>query len=298
MKTAQRLGQTGVLGLLGIEPDRFADPYFAQILHGVQDEAFGVGHEILLLNSHAPVPWHKMDAVLLAGDSPGLLTGKPAALPCVALLYHDEYLPSVVVDDFEGVRRATERLIDLGHERIAYLSLVNHPITRLRIAGYQRALSEANIAVSPDWMRVLSQEILRREIDEQHGDPRRHFRAWGYRSVQSWLQTDWEKVGCTALLTQNDHVAIGALDAFQEAGVQVPFDVSLVGFDDSALCECTTPTLSSIAIPLFEIGAAGVRSLLRELDRAHRKASPQANGPETVVLPARFQARDSIAAAP
>jgi DNA-binding LacI/PurR family transcriptional regulator len=298
MKEAHTAGNTGVLGLLGIEPDRFADPYFSQILHGVQDEAFEAGREILLINSHAPIPWYKMDAVLLAGDNPQLLADKPATLPCVALLYHDRHLPSVVVDDFEGVRQATERLIDLGHERIGYLSLVNHPITRLRIAGYQRALNDAGLAAAPEWMRFLPQEVLQQEISAQQGDPRRHFREWGYCSVQNWLRSDWEKSACTALLTQNDHVAVGALAAFQEAGISVPSEVSLVGFDDSALCECTTPTLSSIAIPLFEVGAVGVRSLLRELGRAQSHNAAPENTPETVVLPAHFQARDSIAAAP
>jgi DNA-binding LacI/PurR family transcriptional regulator len=292
---------TGFIGLLGIKPDRFADPYFSQILYGVQDEAFGAGREVLLLDSRTPIPWQKVDAMLATGKQTALLSDKPARMPCVSLLYRDENLPSVVVDDFEGVRQATERLIDLGHERIAYLSLVNHPITRLRIAGYQHALEDADIEAAPAWLRGTEQETLQREISERRGDPRRHFREWGYRSVQNWLQTDWEEVGCTALLAQNDHVAVGALAAFQEAGLRVPDDVSLIGFDDSAFCEFIRPTLSSIAIPLFEIGAVGVRSLLRELDyiqsgATHRKTSGNADA--TVVLPARLQVRDSIATAP
>jgi DNA-binding LacI/PurR family transcriptional regulator len=293
---------TGVIGLLGIEPDRLADPYFSQILHGVQDEAFNAGREVLLLNARAPVPWQKMDAVLFVSNDPKLIADKPAHCPCVVLLQHNEHLPSVVVDDFEGVRQATERLIDLGHERIAYVSLVNHPITRLRIAGYQRALRDAGIAAASAWLRVLPHEVLQQEINERHGDPRHHFRDWGYQYVREWLQTDWKKVGCTALLTQNDHAAVGALAAFREAGIAVPAEVSLIGFDDSALCECTTPTLSSIAVPLFEVGAAGVRSLLRELGRLQSQSSDpvnaSVNAPETVVLPVHLQIRDSIGAAP
>lgn len=285
--------------MLGIEPSRFADPYFARLLHGVQSEAFDAGYEVLLLKPQAPVPWHKMDALLLASTRSHLLADKPALLPCVSLLYQDSHLPSVVVDDFAGVRQATERLIDLGHERIAYLSLSEHPITRRRIAGYQSALRDAGLAASPAWLRAAPARILEQEIDEQHGDPRRHFREWGYRTMQEWLQDDWGNIGCTALLAQNDHVAVGALAAFGEAGVRVPGDVSLVGFDDSAFCECTSPTLSSIAAPLFEVGAVGVRSLLRELDTiqhgaSHRQSSSSIE--DTVILPAHLQVRDSIAA--
>ncbi len=298
MKSAHQMGQTGALGLLGIAPARFEDPYFSQILQGAQNEASEAGREVVLLQPHTPIAWHTVDAVLLAGDHLNFLPTKPSQLPCVSLLFHDENLASVVVDDYEGVRQATERLIDLGHGRIAYLSLTDHRIMRLRIAGYQRALNDAGIVASPEWLRGMPTKIFQQQMDEQRNNPRDHMRQWGYRFMQNWLQTDWKKVGCTALLTQNDHVAIGALAAFQEAGVSVPAEVSLIGFDDSSFCESTMPSLSSITIPLFEVGAAGVRSLLRELDRMHSQTPAPKNSAEVVVLPARFHARDSITVAP
>lgn len=303
MKVVHATGGTGVLGLLGIKPDRFTDPYFSQILRGVQNQAADAGREVLLLSSHASIPWAKIDALLLTGALRNLLAEKPAHIPCVSILHHYDNLPSVVVDDFEGVRQATERLIDLGHERIAYLSLANHPIMQFRIAGYQRALRDAGIATVPTWIRGVHEQHLQQEMDERQKEPRVYLRAWGYQFMQNWLRTDWREIGCTALLAQNDHVALGALAAFEEAGIRVPSEVSLIGFDDLEICEYTTPTLSSIAIPLYEVGAASVRSLLRELGRieSNNHFSPsdsQENVPETVLLPAHFQARDSIAPAP
>lgn len=286
--------KTGVLGLLGVQPNRRTDAYFAQILGGAQQAAFAASCEILLLNSEVPVPWQKIDALLLpSSEAATLLKGKPSFLPCVSLLYRYPEMPSVTADDFDGARQATRALIGLGHQRIGYLTLTDHPVTRLRIAGYQQALHDAGINSSPDWLRTL----------EQNEDPQRYFREWGHSSMQRWLREGWRQLGITALLTQNDHVAAGALMALQEAGLQVPEDVSIVGFDDQVICEFTTPTLSSVTVPLAEIGAAGVRLLLRELDVTQDLSRSSTDGRGlsdehdlngSIVLPTRFHGRDSI----
>jgi DNA-binding LacI/PurR family transcriptional regulator len=106
--------------------------------------------------------------------------------------------------------------------------------------------------------------------------------------MQSWLQEGWRETRCTALLAQNDLAAIGAMRAFQKAGIRVPEDVSVVGFDGTELCEYLAPQLSSVEIPLREIGAQAVKVLLDRLRQPSGKA-------ETLVLPTRFQARESSA---
>jgi LacI family transcriptional regulator len=81
----------------------------------------------------------------------------------------------------------------------------------------------------------------------------------------SWLRGDWSKLGCTAIAAHNDEAAIGVLKALREADIQVPSDVSVVGFDGTELAAHSDPPLTTWKVPLEEIGARGVKVLLRQM---------------------------------
>jgi len=276
--------KTGVIGFIGNEfTARQKFSYFAQIADGVQSEAEKQGQRILLLGNSAS--WNeedgdKIDGVLLCDveEPEPILQRLPQGLPRVAMMVEAQDIPSIVADDYNGAKSAVHHLVELGHQRIACLIGKGLSLPELRTAGYLDALKENNITPHKRWRRH----------PQLQRPPGIHFVDWGREQMQTWLDEDWHQIGCTALLVQNDLAAIGAMQAIQSAGLRVPEDVSVVGFDGTELCEYIVPQLSSVEVPLYEIGSQAVKVLLHHLAEPPGKA-------ETLVLPTRFQARESSA---
>ena len=110
----------------------------------------------------------------------------------------------------------------------------------------------------------------------------------GSDCMNSWLQDGWEQTGCTALLVQNDEAAIGAMKAMQASGIDVPGDVSIVGFDGSEICAFVTPRLTTVDVPLREIGTQGLKLLIRQIEVGQAEI-------EKHVLPVELRVRESTA---
>ena len=151
------------------------------------------------------------------------------------------------IDNAEGAAMATRHLLELGHRRIAYISgppLHWHTAERLR--GHRAALAEVGLEVAPEL-------ITAGNFDERSG----------YLAVDGLLR---QGVPFSAVFATNDLMAVGALLALHEHGLDVPEEVSLVGFDDIPLSSYTIPPLSTIRQPAYTMGldaAKGVLELLR-----------------------------------
>jgi len=156
-----------------------------------------------------------------------------------------------------------EHLLNQGHERIAYLSQVHfplmshHPLLQIRHRSYQQTLLTHGITAQPEW--VFSPPILH-EPDYDY---------YGYESMKLWLKNGWEDLHCTALLCQNDLCAMGAINALEEAGIRVPDDVSVAGYDGSEIFCVRSRGLTTVQVPLHDIGTTGLQLL------AARAANPQ-----------------------
>ena len=254
-------------------------PYFTQLLEGIQQVAGRERQRLMILPDAEPAGCEPVDGILFFAQkgrkwAPSL----PAALPNVTLIAVNDPHPSVVADDYSGARQATEHLIALGHRRIAYLTDFSEglPWTPQRLAGYRAALHDAGIVPEERWVRDLVNcgSWLRR----------------GGLNMAHWLLADWRQLGCTALLVQNDLAAIGAIGSLQDAGILVPEEVSVIGFDGTPECEIARPNLTSVHVPLREIGAAGAELLLKMVRGAPAPVAP-------IVLPTRLDVRDSTAEA-
>lgn len=250
-------------------------PYWVHLLEGIQDAAREANFDVMLLQPEAP-SWEKLDGLLLHGESSEVaLLNRPEIMPAVALMMPCAEVPSVVADDANGTRQAVEYLLGLGHTRIACLMLTDTPLPKRRLHGYLDRLLEAGITPVPEWVRALTfppEDVTLRNL--------------GRWNMERWLADGWQELGCTALLVQNDRMALGVLDAFRVAGIDVPGEVSVVGFDGTEECEDAIPSLTSVEVPLRRIGAAGMKSLLRQIDGERGE-------PDTLVLPARLQVRGS-----
>lgn len=167
---------------------------------------------------------------------PGLLEG--LGCPTVEVFCQDAGAQgSVNYDDQQGVYQAVSHLINMGRRHIAMISgpVDNHSVNE-RMIGYQRALIDHGLSVHPKLMWIGDWEV-----------------ESGRELTRNLLLSSNRP---DAIVAQNDTMATGALQAAQEMGLRVPEDVAIVGFDNTAFCSWTSPTLTSVAPPFFQMGEA------------------------------------------
>lgn len=177
-----------------------------------------------------------------------LLPAMPFPVICT-YAYAENGIPCINYDDQQGAFLATSHLASLGRKRIAMISgaVDSIPMTK-RFAGYQRALIHAGLDFSLDYVRIGS---------------------WNETSGEQAMRQLLElPVAPDAVFCQSDYIAIGAMRAVAAAGLRVPEDIAIVGFDDIDAACMVTPQLTTIAPPHVEIGQEAVHKLMRILDKA------------------------------
>ncbi len=269
--TEQKRPTTGNIGLL-FQVESLTNPYEMDLLAGMRYEAMQHGMEILLLNAQDEnADYDKFDAIAMYCDiAEATSLNLPPNMPAVLLFETCPEFTCIVPDDFEGVRLATQHLIAQGHRKIAYLQhSYDDSIGWQRLAGYQAGHREAGLETDSQFIRQFEKSLTQ------------DYREAAEVVMQDWLKNDWHQLGCTALLAHNDEVAIGAMNAFLENGLNVPRDVSVVGFDGTMICDLCTPKLTSIKVPLREIGSRAVTVLMEQLQGGVK-------APEKITLPVQL----------
>ena len=249
--SSMRSRRTGVIGVLvpGFEP------FSSEILKGVGAELRDSHYDLLAYSGSQQVEgpgWERRSLQRLSGtliDGAIMVTptvvSTAADIPIVAIDPHAGRadLPTVESDSFAGARQATQYLIDLGHTRIGFIG--GRPDLRsaaLRDAGYRRALSDSGIAFDPRLVREGQYEQLasRKPALSLLGNPDRP----------------------TAVFAANDLTGIAILEAAAELGLEVPRDLSVVGFDDIPEASQMTPPLTTIRQPMQTLGATAARMVV------------------------------------
>jgi LacI family transcriptional regulator len=172
----------------------------------------------------------------------------PSHTPMVAI--HANHPLEGIIDlesDEEGGSCAlVSRLVEVGHRRILHLSgPMGQRGTARRVAGYRRALEEAGLAYDPTLVQVAGFSIPE-----------------GREATRRWLASSPAGGRATAIFCANDGVAYGCMEALAAAGLHVPDDVSVAGFDDTLLARACVPQLSSVRQPLRHMGERAVEILL------------------------------------
>jgi LacI family transcriptional regulator len=274
--------------LVGVIVHDITDPYFAEVVRGVDDAASSGGYLVITCSSERDgeretsyvrlLRSMRAAAVLFAGsglDDPALNEELPrhvAALRAsgaavVHLSPHALGEPEVSVDNAGGISAMIGALLELGHRRIAFLAgPASLYVARQRLAGYRRRLAEAGIAV------------------DEHLVVETGFSAEaGALAVDQLFATGAD---FTAIACANDLLALGALQRLHERGLAVPGDVSVAGFDDIPVAAMTAPSLSTVRLPLRELGRRGFEAAIRMLST--ETVEPQ-------ILPTQVVLRDSTA---
>jgi DNA-binding LacI/PurR family transcriptional regulator len=242
-----------------------ADPLTALMLGGVGDVARDRGYGVLI---KAARPDERADHLLSpieerrADGACVVLSGAPAVRRrhldrlmrlAVPFVLFDEVVSSplctcVTAQNEEGARLLAEHLIERGHRRIAFVAArVPWPVVEQRHRGFRRALEEAGIAPDP------SLERFEGEVDAGGGD----------EMVTRLLA---EERPPTAVMATSDMLALGALRAARRAGLRVPDDLAVTGFDDFEFAAFVDPPLTTAYVPAHEMGRQGAAALLDRIE--------------------------------
>jgi LacI family transcriptional regulator len=263
--------------MLAVAVPDVANPFFAEVIRGVQVAAAETGYTILLADTRESERLEReslervlptVDGVLLAGSRMSDATIRLIATqkPVVVLNRAVVDVPCVVVDNARGVELAVAHLAELGHRSITYL------------AG-----PEASWADGMRW-RSLLEVTADRGIRVRRLGPCSPDLAGGLRVAEQLAARP-----TSAVLAYNDQVAIGLVRGLAARGIRVPRDVSVVGFDNIAPAELVTPGLTTVAAPLRREGEAATHHLLRLVEGERGRVGPPA------VLPVRLVVRGSTA---
>ena len=264
--------------------ESFGSHYLASILAGLTEELKRRGNYLLIYPMLIGEETRALEALLRSGRLDGVVLRlvqdppatddlvdliRGAGLPCVCIERPASPrfgFPAVTYDDAAGAHSATAHLLEAGHRRIAHLvGDVRYATAKARLAGYRRGLEEAGIAVDDalisggEWSTTLAAAETRRLLSLP--DPP------------------------TAIFAASDDMAIGVLDAARDLGVMVPADLAIVGFDDIALARDLSLPISTVRIPLEELGRRAATLILANGD--------QSTGTAPEVLPVELIRRSS-----
>jgi LacI family transcriptional regulator len=246
----------------------FCDPYFNAVARGVTDAAEGAGYLTMLCNSSRDpekelryvqlAREQRVAGVLFAGGGfaarsyRSAMRQQIAALRgygahAIALEPRGAHMPAEIPDNRGGAEAATAHLVELGHRRIAFIDGPPHVLTsRDRLQGYRDGLEAAGLPFDPALV--------------ESG----HFTEEGGRAATAALLD--RAPDLTAVFASNDAMAIGCMVELRTRGLRIPGDLSLVGYDDIPSVQWLDPHLTTVRVPMGEIGSAGVQRLLALLD--------------------------------
>lgn len=275
--------RTGGIGLAGYGfGTAGSSTYWAAILEGVREAIEAAGRRVILLPSEGDDGWESVEGAIVCYWTPNAARQAPAGVPLTWLLAPSAGMSGVAADEQGAMRALTQHLLRLGHRRIGYLHGRDMDKSTPRYRGYLQALQEAGVVAEENWRRALPNA-------PQYGS---QFIRSGHAAMRRWLENGWAETGCTALLAHNDETAIGAIGAIREKGLSVPDDLSVAGFDGLEIGAYFSPSLTTMEVPLREIGARAAALLIEEIEGAGAGASADR---ATVTLPCVLQARGSTA---
>jgi LacI family transcriptional regulator len=255
------------------------------VIRGVDLTARKQGFQILMSSSHSDPEAILGSARSMRGWVDGLIIMAPQRDCTDALTQICKRFPvvllnpgsnlgncsSVIIPNFESVHALVHHLLRLGHRSLA---IIKGPAGNVdaeeRCRGYQQAVAEADLQ---DGASV-----------EFEGD---FSEASGFRAATRLLQMDDLP---TAIFAANDSMAVGALSALGAAGIEVPEDVALVGFDDISIAQYVTPALTTVQVDAFGMGERAVELLITSIN------NPEQSGVVHEVMPAPLVIRQSCGA--
>ena len=258
---------------IGLVLGDISNPYSTELARAVRQAATANNYNLFIcISEHSAeediaafesLTSHSVDGIIVAtrandsGDE-YLKSIVENNVPVVVIgrdFYH-ERIDYISADNLEGGFEATQHLIDLGHRRIGFIGATLDSGAKLkRLQGYLNALEKHSIEI--DERRITG----RREA--KSGVPGYSTEEIGYEGMKRLLSLPNRP---TAIFARNDFTAIGAMTAIKEAGLRIPQDIAIIGFDDIPLAVHMSPSLSTVRQPMRLQGQIAAEFLLRRIE--------------------------------
>lgn len=250
-------------GMIGVMMADISEPFYAQIIKGMEYVASQTGYTLLFSNSYdnigktnvlqKMIVTENVDGLVIVGSNrqdtsfTGILMEKKIPFVLIERNLQNEQVNCIWIDNKKAAYCATKLLLEKGHKIIAHIAgNMQNQVTLERLAGYKEALKEAGVSAPERWVF-----------------PANYLCEDGYRAMQEILRV---LPDCTGVFAGNDSMAYGALQAIHEAGFAVPKDIALVGFDDLEFSAFTNPPLTTIRQPRYEMGKKSMEILTQILN--------------------------------
>ncbi len=256
-----RTGRSQMLGLLVRD---LGTSYIGGVIAGIDAEIGETGYELLLFTTHHRAREPQYVATFVGGMADGLLLVLPRNIEAYSELLNRQRFPHVLIDyegsamgpaiscnNRQGAYDGTSYLFGLGHRRIGFITgNLEMDSARSRLLGYRQALSDHGIAEEAGLV-----------VEGDYQQP------GGYAGAQALLSLPRPP---SAVFASNDVMAFGAMEAIRDAGLRIPFDISVLGFDDTQQAATVSPALTTIHQPLHEMGQQAVQMLLTYIEDPER----------------------------
>lgn len=244
-------------------------PHFMDILQSFKNEVEKNGYDVLFLNKNFEQSnddfykhslYRRVDGVLLA--IPNLysktidkfITGN---IPIVSVESIYDHYPTVLSDNYNGIKKILEYLYSLGHRKIAYLSGPLYSLAgKERYEAYRDFVKEKNLPVTEAHTAYVNSYVQEDAA----------------AATENLLSTCWDDLP-TAIATAYDEFAYAALETLTKRGYHIPKDISVTGFDNIIISQCTNPKLTTMEQNRKEIGSLAAKLLLEQLSNPDKKPS-------------------------
>jgi DNA-binding LacI/PurR family transcriptional regulator len=260
--------------LVGVIVDRMQSPFAAATVQGIQDGLRNAGYTISIAYSNRDQNLaieaiktfyrHQVDGLVILNSwlhtyNDPILSLQDRPFVFVNRVFSNCMGNCVGPGDRYGAQLATQHLVNLGHRRIAYINgMADWIEAQNRLSGYRDILEKHNLPVD---------EALIKQGD------------WGvdsgYKATQELLALEDRP---TAIFSANDIMALGAIYAVHEAGLKVPADIAIVGYDDRDFSAWIRPALTTVRMPAYEMGQAAARLLMKQFANEELEDATQIPG--------------------
>ncbi len=260
---------------IGVIVEEIGDAYGAGVISGIEQYLRSKNFFFLtVVHRHDPELLQRYAQILLERGVEGFISidmqlREAPSLPTVAVAGHKSFpgVTNILLDHHHAARLALQHLSDLGHQRIAFMKGASFSSdSESRWNAIREVAEELKIDIQPE---------LTVQIDINDATPQ-----LGYPFAKQLLE---RHAPFTALFAYNDLSALGAIRAFQEEGLRVPHDISIVGFDDIQGAAYNTPSLTTVRQPLMRMGAIAAQTLLDRIENGKDEPREIAIEPELVI---------------